>query len=907
MSGSTRRQWNRSSFNSQRRGPRQRIGSQQGKWLLAASGPPRPFDWTKDQFKAIRRRAIIGARAQRRLPQNNASRREPSHMGSRKRYDGQANGQATSTERQARRVAIELTLAIFLAVAFTVLRQLPCYAQDRTQLPIPDTQYKYPGKVPLDARDAKFPPLRELRPPKGAPNVVVILIDDMGFGIPSTFGGGVNMPALDSLAREGLRYTQFHTAALCSPTRQALLTGRNHHSVGMGAVADIATAAPGYNSIRPNEAATIAQIMRMNGYNTAAFGKWHQTPVWQVSVSGPFTHWPTGEGFEKFYGFIGGETNQWSPLIYDGVAHVEPPRRPGYNFMTDMTDQAIAWMRFQHTMTPDKPFFLYFAPGAVHAPHHTPKEWRDKYAGKFGEGWDKYREETLARQKRLGVVPQTTKLAPWAPGVKHWDELSPDQKKAAELLMENFAGFSEYTDHEIGRLIDALKHLGIFDNTLIFYIAGDNGMSAEGGLAGTINEMASFNGVPDTAENILKHAAEIGGPMTFPHIPVGWALAGDTPFQWTKQVASHYGGTRNGMVISWPARIKDAGGIRTQWHHVIDITPTILEAAKLPQPKTVDGVKQKPIEGVSMVYTFDNPNAPTRHRTQYFEIFGNRGIYHDGWTAVTKHRTPWLAIEKPPKFTEDKWELYNTNDDFSQSRDLAAKYPDKLKELQQLFLAEAEKYNVLPLDDRTAERFVPALAGRPSLMGPRTSITLYPGMTAMAENATLDIKNRSHSVTAIVQIPNKGAEGVIIAQGGRFGGWSLYMKGGKLKYCYNWLGRTRYTLESKDIIPAGKATLKFEFAYDGGGLGKGGTGRLYVNDQKAAEGRIDRTVPFIFSADETEDVGEDLGTPVTEDYKEGENQFTGIIEKVTIATTPPGPKVERNESAGEAAVAEGEN
>ena len=803
-----------------------------------------------------------------------------------------------------KKLVLVLGASLCLSIA---ARALPACAQqiDRTQLPIPDTQYKYPGKVPLDARDAKFPPIEPLRPPKGEPNVVVILLDDIGFGAPSTFGGGINMPTLDSLAKSGLRYTQFHTAALCSPTRQALLTGHNHHSIGMGGITELATSAPGYNSIRPNEAATVAEILKLNGYNTAAFGKMHQTPAWEISVSGPFTRWPVGDGFEKFYGFVGGETNHWAPLIFDGTTVVEPPHTPGYNFMTDMADQAIAWTRFQHTMTPDKPFFIYFAPGALHAPHHTPKEWRDKYKGKFDEGWDKYREETLARQKQLGLVPQNTQLASWPSSVKHWDQLSADEKRVAERLMENYAGFGEYADHEIGRLINSLKEAGVYDNTLIIYIAGDNGMSAEGGLEGTLNEIAMFNGIYDTAANLLAHLDDIGGPNSFPHIPVGWALAGDTPFQWTKQVASHYGGTRNGTVISWPAHISDAGGIRSQWHHVIDITPTILETAKLPQPKFVNGIKQKPIEGVSMVYTFADAKAPTRHRTQYFEMFGNRGIYHDGWTAVTRHSTPWDVTATLPKFSEDKWELYNTNDDFSQAQDVAAKYPDKLKELQTLFLAEAEKYNVLPLDDRRIERFVPTLAGRPSLMWGRTSVTLYPGMSAMLENATLDIKNRSHTITAEIEVPHGGGEGVIIAQGGRFAGWTLYMKDGKLKYCYNWLDRDRYTVESKDPLPAGKATVKFGFTYDGGGVGKGGTGALYVNDQKVGEGRIEKTHPFVFSADDTEDVGEDLATPVTEDYKEGDNKFTGKIDKVTIAVTPPPAQVGKEEDRGAAVADEG--
>jgi arylsulfatase A-like enzyme len=785
-------------------------------------------------------------------------------------------------------------------------KMVPASAQqiDRTQLPIPDTQYKYPGKVPLDARDAKFPPIKPLRPPEGAPNVVVILLDDIGFGAPSTFGGGVNMPVLDSLAKQGLRYTQFHTAALCSPTREALLTGHNHHSIGMGAITELATSAPGYNSIRPNQVATVAEILKLNGYNTAAFGKMHQTPAWEVSASGPFTRWPVGEGFEKFYGFLGGETNQWAPMVFEGTTRIEPPHTPGYNFMTDMTDQAIAWLRFQHTMTPDKPFFIYFAPGALHAPHHTPKEWIDKYKGKFDEGWDKYREDTLARQKQSGLVPQNTQLAPWPPSVKHWNDLSADDKTAAERLMENYAGFGEYCDHEIGRLFDALKEAGVSDNTLIVYIAGDNGMSAEGGLAGTLNEMTAFNGVPDTAANIVAHADEIGGPNSFPHIPVGWALAGDTPFQWTKQVASHYGGTRNGMVIVWPAHINEAGGIRSQWHHVIDVTPTILEAVKLPQPKSVDGIKQKPIEGFSMVYTFADAKAPTRHRTQYFEMFGNRGIYHDGWTAVTQHSIPWDVAGTPPKFSEDKWELYNTNDDFSQAQDLASKYPDKLKELQQLFLAEAEKYNVLPLDDRRVERFVPTLAGRPSLMWGRTSVTLYPGMVGMMENATLDVKNRSHTITANIEVPQGGGDGVIIAQGGRFGGWTLYIKGGKLKYCYNYLNQERYTVESTNSLPPGKAVVKLDFKYDGGGVGKGGTATLYVNDQNVGESRIEKTQPYVFSG-EGEDVGEDLETPVTEDYKEGDNKFTGTIDKVTIAETPPPAQVEKEEDRGNAVADQG--
>ncbi len=757
-------------------------------------------------------------------------------------------------------------------------------AIDRTVLPVPEPQN--PPMTELDARKATPPPRFEVQAPKGAPNVVIILIDDFGFGQASTFGGPIPMPTLDHLAAAGLRYNQFHVTALCSPTRTALLTGRNHHTNNAGAVMDIATAFPGNSGVRPNSVAPLAEMLRLNGYSTAAFGKYHETAPWEVSISGPFDRWPTHSGFDKFYGFIGGETNQWAPLIYDGTSKVEPPDDPNYHFTTDMTNQAIAWVRYQQALTPDKPFFVYFAPGATHAPHHVPKEWIDKFKGKFDQGWDKMREEVLARQKQLGVVPPDTKLATKPEAIKDWDSLSSDEKKLFARQMEVYAGFAAMTDYEIGRLVKAIEDMGELDNTLIFYIVGDNGASAEGGMNGLFNEETFFNGVPETIADQLKHLDEFGGPKAFSHYAAGWAIAGDTPFAWAKQVASNYGGTRNPLVIHWPKRVKAKGELRSQWHHVTDIAPTVMEAAGLPFPKSVNGTVQKPFEGVSMVYTFDDPKAKSRHSTQYFEILGNRAIYHDGWVAATVHRAPW---ETKPRATleQDKWELYNVEKDFSESTDIAAQYPAKLKEMQDLFMKEALKYNVLPIDDRSSERLDPARAGRPDLMGGRTSLNLSEGMTGMMENAFINMKNRSFSITAEVEIPQGGAEGVILCQAGRFGGWSLYMKDGKPSFAYNWVGLQRYTITAPQPLPAGKATVRYEFAYDGGGLGKGGTGTLYVNGQKVAVGRIEHTNANLFSADEAADVGVDEGTPVTEDYKEHQNKFTGKIVKVMIEVSAP--------------------
>jgi len=755
---------------------------------------------------------------------------------------------------------------------------------DRSVLPIAEPKQK-PIKA-LDVRKAVAPGRFEVKAPKGAPNVVVVLIDDMGFGQPSTFGGGIAMPTLDRLANTGLRYNNMHVTALCSPTRAALLTGRNHHTNNTGAVQDIATAFPGNTGIRPNSVAPLAEMLRLNGYNTAAFGKWHLTPLWETTASGPFERWPTGSGFEKFYGFLGGETNHWSPYIFDGTARVELPHDPNYNFMTDMTDRSIAWVRSQQSLTPDKPFFVYFAPGATHAPHHAPKAWIDKYQGKFDAGWDQYREETLARQIRLGVVPPDTKLAPKPPAIANWETLSDEEKRLYARQMEVFAGFAEFTDHEVGRFAAALEELGEMDNTLFIYIAGDNGASAEGGMVGMFNEMLAFNGMPANVAEQMPFIDTWGGPESYPHFAVGWAVAGNAPFAWSKQVAADYGGTKNGMVVHWPKGIHANGELRSQWHHVVDIAPTVLEIAGLPAPKTVNGTPQKPFEGTSLAYTFNDANAANRHHTQYFEIMGNRALYHDGWLARTIHRAPWERQPRAP-FEQDQWELFDTRSDFSLAHDLAAQQPARLKAMQALFLQEAVKYNVLPLDDRSLERLNPALAGRPDLMAGRHALTLYEGMTGIMENAFIDVKNRSLSVTAEVEIPENGANGVILAQGGRFGGWSLYLKDGKPIYTYNLVGMQRTRIAGSQPLAPGKTTIKMDFAYDGGGPGKGGLATLSVNGQKAAEGRIERTTPFVYSLDEGADVGMDEDTPVSEDYKQGDNRFTGRIVKVTVETQAP--------------------
>ncbi|MGO9933156.1 MAG: arylsulfatase [Steroidobacteraceae bacterium] len=758
----------------------------------------------------------------------------------------------------------------------------------RNVLPIPDRGRT--GLITYDAKDpdTKYPPIAQLRPPKGAPNVLIVLIDDAGFGSSSAFGGPCSTPTAERLAAGGLKYNRFHTTALCSPTRQALLTGRNHHTVGMGGITEIASGSPGYNSVLPNTCAPLARTLKLNGYATAQFGKCHEVPVWETSPAGPFDAWPTGGGgFEYFYGFIGGEAHQWYPSLYEGTTPVEVKKTPeqGYHFMEDMTDKAINWIGQQKALIPDKPFFVYFAPGATHAPHHVPKEWADKYKGKFNQGWDKLREETFARQKKLGVIPEDCQLTQRHKEIPAWDEMPAALKPVLIRQMEVYAGFLEYADHHVGRLLDSLKNLNLLDDTVVYYIIGDNGASAEGTLHGTYNEMINFNGAAalETPEFLMARLDKLGGPESYNHYAVGWAHAMNTPYQWTKQVASHWGGTRNGTIVHWPKGINGKGEVRNQFHHVIDVAPTILELAGLPQPLAVNGVQQHPIEGVSMAYSLNDAKATERHETQYFEMFGNRGIYHKGWTAVTRHKTPWLLIgEKVPAFDDDNWELYDTGKDWSQANNLAKQMPDKLHHLQQLWLIEATRYNVLPLDDRLAERINPDTAGRPVLIK-GTSQILFGSMGRLSENSVVSVKNKSHSVTAEITVPPSGAEGVIIAQGGNIGGWSLYAKGGKLKYCYNLLGIQQFYAESASTLTPGDHQVRMEFAYDGGGLGKGGTASLYVDGKKVGEGKIAATAAMIFSADDGCDVGVDTGSPVSPDYGSRGNEFSGRVKGVLLS------------------------
>ncbi|MEF2978311.1 arylsulfatase [Subtercola sp. YIM 133946] len=754
----------------------------------------------------------------------------------------------------------------------------------RAALPIPDLAYT--GTVTYDATDpdTHFPPIRDVEPPEGAPNVLVILIDDCGFGASSTFGGPIDTPNFDRIAAAGLKYTRFHTTAICSPTRAALLSGRNHHTVGMGGITEIATSAPGYSSVRPNNCAPLAETLKLNGYNTAQFGKCHEVPVWQTSPVGPFNQWPSpGGGFEYFYGFIGGETNQWYPAIYDGITPVEPWGTPeeGYHFMGDMTDKAIAWTRQQKALAPNRPFFTYFAPGATHAPHHVPAEWADKYKGKFDQGWDALREETFARQKALGVVPEGATLTTRSEGIPAWDEMSDELKPVLARQMEVYAGFLAYTDHHVGRLLDAYEALGILDDTLVYAIIGDNGASAEGTMRGTTNEYFLLNHAEalETEQFLIDHKDDLGTPQSYNHYAIGWAHAMDTPYQWTKQVASHWGGTRNGTVVSWPNGIAARGEIRNQFAHCIDVAPTVLEAAGIPEPSTVNGVTQRPYEGTSMLYSFNDADAPEQHETQYFEMLGNRAIYHKGWTAVAKHKFPWLASDHG--LDDDVWELYNVEEDWTQAHDLAAEHPDRLAHLQRLFLVQAARFNVLPMDIRSAERFNDDLAGRPTLIKGTTQM-LYPGMKRLSEGSAINIKNKSYTVTAQLTVPEAGVDGVIVVQGGAFGGWSVYTVGSVLKFAYNVLGVTLYTITADEPLSAGDHEIRAHFAYDGGGLGKGGTVTLFSDDAEIGSGRVENTVPLVFSLDETVDVGLDSASPVSTDYEATGNGFTGQIAWVRI-------------------------
>jgi arylsulfatase A-like enzyme len=751
----------------------------------------------------------------------------------------------------------------------------------RETLPIPDPQHV--GLTTFDAKDpnTKYPPITMLRPPAGAPNVLIVMIDDVGFGASSAFGGPCSTPTGERLAAGGLKLNRFHTTALCSPTRQALLTGRNHHSVGMGAITEMATSAPGNSSIRPKSKAPFPETLRLNGYSTAQFGKCHEVPAWEVSPVGPFHQWPTGSGFEYFYGFVGGEANQYYPGLYEGTTAVEPPRTPeeGYTLNEDLADRAITWVRQQKALAPDKPFFMYYVPGATHAPHHVPKQWSDRYKGKFDAGWDVLREQIFAKQKELGVIPASAELTKRHKEIPAWDDMPAELKPVLARQMEIYAGFMEQTDHEVGRVVDAIDDLGVLDDTLIYYIIGDNGASAEGTPSGCFNEMTTLNGMPgiETTEFLLSKIDDFGTPDAYNHYAVGWAHALCTPYQWTKQIASHWGGTRNGTIVHWPNGITDKGQCRNQFHHVIDVAPTILEAAGLPAPLSVNGIQQAALEGVSMLPMLRDGNAPETHDVQYFEMMGNRGIYHQGWTAVTKHRTPWL-VDAPP-FDEDTWELYGP-DDWPQARDLAEENPEKLAELQRLWLIEAVKYNVVPLDDRSFERINPDLAGRPQLIRGNSQL-LFSGMR-VSENCVVNVKNKSHSVTAQLVVPESGVNGVIVTQGGMVGGWSLYAHERRLKYCYNFFGIQHFMVTADQPIPAGEHQVRMEFAYDGGGLAKGGDVTLYYDGQPAGKGRVEMTQPMAFSADEACDVGADTGSPASPDYGASGNKFTGEIKWVQI-------------------------
>ena len=758
----------------------------------------------------------------------------------------------------------------------------------RTVLPVPDRQRA--GPPVFDAHDGggvAFAPIEPLRPPAEAPNLLLVLLDDAGFGSSSAFGGPCRTPTFERLAANGLRYTRFHTTAICSPTRQALLTGRNHHAVGMGTVSDMATAAPGYTSRRPNTAATVAEVLRLNGYSTAQFGKCHEVPTWEWSPVGPFDRWPTGSGFEYFYGFIGGETNQFYPSLTEGTTAVLPDRSPeeGYHFSADIADRARRWLGQQRTLAPDKPFFLYFAPGATHAPIHVPSGWLDRYAGEFDQGWDVVREQTFARQKQLGIVPPDCELTTRHDGIPAWEEIPDDMKPVLTRQMELYAAFLEHTDHCIGQVVEAIEQLGELDNTLIYLITGDNGASGEGTLNGTWNEALTMTGMVDveTPQFLRERLDTFGTPESYPQYSLGWAHAMDTPYQWTKRVASHFGGTRNGLIVHWPRGIAARGELRHQFHHVIDVAPTFLEVAGLPEPLIVHGIDQQQVDGVSMAYSFDAAEAPDRHVTQYFEVLGNRGIYHEGWTAVTAHAPP--VPDWPDRtFDEDVWELYDTTTDWTQAHDLAAERPDKLAELKRMFLIEAARYNVLPLDDRAVERSDPDRAGRPLLArGGRQR--LYGGIGRLNAFSVINIKNKSHHVTAEVVVPADGCEGVIVAQGGLPGGWAIYAKGGRAVYCYNFYGVDRYHIESTDPLPEGTHQVRMEFDYDGGGLAKGGTVRLLIDDRQIAQGRVERTQPLPFASDEPLEIGRDQGSRVTQDYTV--HEFTGDVNWVEI-TIPEG-------------------
>jgi len=751
---------------------------------------------------------------------------------------------------------------------------------------LPRPEEPFQGKIGLTYEDSeavkpklKIPATFGIEDP---PNILLVLIDDCGYGQMGTFGGGIPTPTLDRIAESGIRYTRFHTTALCSPTRAALLTGRNHHSVASGVIGEAGTGFPGYSGVIPDSAATFAEVLREYGYANAWFGKNHNVPDWETSLVGPFDRWAEGLGFDYFYGFVGGDTDQFHPALVENRKRIEPPETnedgSPYHFTTDIADKAIRMMRASKAVAPQRPFFVYFATGATHAPHQVPEEWIERFEGRFDDGWDVYREETLARQIELGVVPEGTKLTERPDSLPAWDSLPEDERRVYARMMEVFAGFTAHTDHEVGRLVDAIDEMGELDNTLVIYMAGDNGSSAEGGLSGLLNEMTFFNAIPEPLDAKLAAIDTLGSDEHYNHFPAEWAHAMDTPFQWTKQIASHFGGTRNGLAISWPKRIEARGEVRHQFHHVIDIAPTVLEAVGVEFPAQFGGVAQKPIEGVSMSYTFDDADAPDRRTTQYFEMLGNQGLYHDGWMLSAIRGVPWLSENEPGDLLEMPWELYHVEEDFSQANDLAEELPEKVDEMVKLFFAEAARYDVLPLDDRKTERL--NVENRPSLTAGRKVFT-YPNLLRLPEGAAPDLKHRSHVITARVAIPEQGAEGMLLTQGGRFAGYGLMVKDGKLVYHYNLAGVARYTITSEQRIPTGEVTLKAVYTTDADEPFAGADVALYANDRKIGEGRVEKSIPNRVTLDETFDVGFDTGTPVMDGY-DMPFDFTGVLSAVTI-------------------------
>ena len=772
---------------------------------------------------------------------------------------------------------------------------------DGKQLPSPDP--KFGGVIRQKASDSQAWWAPRVVPPKGAPNVLLIMLDDSGYGAPSTFGGVVPTPALDRIAKSGLRYTNFHSTSLCSPTRAALITGRNHHVSGFGVVGEIATGFPGYDSVIRKENGTVGEILKENGYATSWFGKNHNTPFYQASQAGPFHQWPTGMGFEYFYGFVGGDASQWQPNLFRNTTAIYPFQgNPGWNLTTAMADEAIDHMTQLKAVAPDKPFFVYYVPGGTHAPHHPTPEWVDKISkmNLFDEGWNKIRERIFANQKRLGIMPEHAQLTAWPKELPEWDSLGAAEKRLFIRQADVFGAYLAYTDHEIGRVIQAVEDLGELDNTLIIYIAGDNGASAEGMLNGTPNEFTTFNGVAVPVKDQFLWYPFWGSDRTFPHFAAPWAWAMDTPFKWVKQVASHFGGTAQGLAISWPNRIKDAGGIRRQFHHVIDIVPTILDTAGIAAPDTINGIKQRAMDGVSMTYTFDpaRANAPSARTTQYFEMLGNRAIYHDGWVACTTPATlPWeLSTKTPPDVISGyNWELYNVKDDPTQSNDLATKMPEKLKQMQDLFYAEAAKHDVLPLDNSSLARWN---TPRPSLTAGRTDFTYRAPISGVVNSAAPSILNKSYTITAEVTIPEGGAEGMIVTDGGRFGGYGLFLTKaplggplgvgrGKVVFFYNLLDLKRTVWEGPELKP-GRHTIVFDFKSDAPGLGKGGTGVLSVDGKEVARNSLEHTTPITFPEDETFDVGQDTrtGLALVEHRYDPPFKFTGKIDKLTFKLAP---------------------